>query len=145
MNFKKIFIAIITLVMLFFTASCGNKNATVQEAIYDIGIGEESVDNSKKYDLDERFSYFNLFNANGEGWLFLNNEEGILTLSFDCKENEDGSVECTLKEIYVNIPNKAMGPVSSIDKIKEFIGDDIVFTLLLENNIVTSHDLPELI
>ena len=141
---KKIFF-VFTLFLLFFIASCGNKTATVQEAIYDIGVGEEGVDNSKTYDLDERFSYFNSFNANIEGWLFLNNEEGLLTLTFDCKENEDGSVECTIKEIYVDIPNKAMGPVTSIDKIKEFIGDDIVFTLLLENNIVTSHDLPELI
>lgn len=141
---KKIFF-VFTLFLLFFIASCGNKTATVQEAIYDIGVGEEGVDNSKTYDLDERFSYFRSFNANIEGWLFLNNEEGLLTLTFDCKENEDGSVECTIKEIYVDIPNKAMGPVTSIDKIKEFIGDDIVFTLLLENNIVTSHDLPELI
>ncbi len=141
---KKI-IHVLTLFLLLFIASCGNKNVTVQEAIYDIGIGEEGVDNSKKYDLDERFSYFNLFNSNGSGWLFLNNEEGILTLSFDCKENQDGSVECTIKEIYINIPNKAWGPVSSEDKIKEFIGDDIVFTLILENNIVTSHDLPELL
>lgn len=141
---KKI-IYVFTLILLLFIASCGNKNVTVQEAIYDIGIGEEGVDNSKKYDLDERFSYFNLFNSNGSGWLFLNNEEGILTLSFDCKENQDGSVECTIKEIYINIPNKAWGPVSSVDKIKEFIGDDIVFTLILENNIVTSHDLPELL
>ena len=141
---KKI-LFVFTLFLLFFIASCGNKTATVQEAIYDIGVGEEGVDNSKTYDLDERFSYFRSFNANIEGWLFLNNEEGLLTLTFDCKENEDGSVECTIKEIYVDIPNKAMGPVTSIDKIKEFIGDDIVFTLLLENNIVTSHDLPELI
>ena len=141
---KKIFF-VFTLFLLFFIASCGNKTATVQEAIYDIGVGEEGVDNSKTYDLDERFSYFKSFNANIEGWLFLNNEEGLLTLTFDCKENEDGSVECTIKEIYVDIPNKAMGPVTSIDKIKEFIGDDIVFTLLLENNIVTSYDLPELV
>lgn len=145
MNIKKFFISIFTLFLLFSTVSCGNKNVTVSEAIYDIGIGKEGVDKSKKYDLDERFSYFNLFNANGEGWLFLNNEEGILTLTFDCKENEDGSVECTIKEIYINIPNVAMGPVSSVDKIKQFIGDDIVFTLILENNIVTSHDLPELV
>ena len=138
-------IYVFILLLLFFIASCGNKNVSVQEAISDIGIGEKGVDNSKKYDLDKRFSYFRLFNANHEGWLFLNNEEGLLTLTFDCKENEDGSVECTIKEIYINIPNKAFGPVTTIDKIKEFIGDDIVFTLILENNIVTSHDLPELI
>ena len=29
--------------------------------------------------------------------------------------------------------------------IKKRIGDDIVFTLVLENNIVTSHDFPEII
>ena len=145
MNIKKIFITIFTLFLLFSAASCGNKTVTVQEAIYEIGVGEKGVDKSKKYDLDERFYYFNLFNANGAGWLFLNNEEGILTISFNCKENEDGSVECTITEIYINIPNKALGPVANIDKIKEYIGDDIVFTLTLENNIVTSHDLPELV
>lgn len=54
------------------------------------------------------------------------------------------SVECTLKEIYIiNYGKYGMGYISNMDIIKSIVGDDVVFTLVLENNVVTSHDLPQ--
>ena len=64
-------------------------------------------------------------------------EEGITAMIFYTKENEDGSVECTLNEIYViNYGKYGMGFLSTEELIKSVVGEDIVFTLILENNIV---------
>lgn len=140
---KKITIFIF-MFLIIFTSGCNNKNATVTEAIAKIGFEEK--DNSRKYDLDERFKYFQWFTANGEGCLRLNNEEGITSLIFYTKENEDGSVECTLKEVcVVNYGDHGMGYLSTEELIKSVVGDDIVFTLVLEDNVVTTHDLPTLL
>ena len=140
---KKIIMSLFMLLSVFISG-CSNKNITVTEAILEIGIGEN--DNSEKYDLDDRFKYFQMFSANGQGWLHLNEEEGITAMIFYTKENEDGSVECTLNEIYViNYGKYGMGYLSTEELIKSVVGEDIVFTLILENNIVTTYDLPTLL
>ena len=65
---------------------------------------------------------------------------------FNTEENEDGSVKCILKEIYVvKYGSIAKGWLSTEESIKKAVGDDIEFTLFLENNVVTTNDLPTLL
>ncbi|MBQ7307346.1 MAG: hypothetical protein IJW82_02355 [Clostridia bacterium] len=145
-NINKILLAVIVFVLSFCCVACKGKITTVTDAIFDIGVTiEEPFDKSKKYDLDERFKCFQSFSSNGQGWLHLKNETGLMAMIFSTKENQDGSVECELIEIYVkDYKDVGMGWVSNIEKIIEFVGEDITFTLVLENNIVTSKDLPTL-
>lgn len=131
-------------IMIISLVAC-NSNATVYEAIHDIGttIGEP-VDNSDKYDLDEKFNYFQLFQLGGDCILHLKATTGIVTYYFTSIENEDGSVNCTLTGIYVyNVGNIAFGPISE-EFLLDYV-DKLTFTIILEENVVTSHDLPQLI
>ena len=146
-NFNRILLFLSIFILSFCCIGCEKPESkpTVFNAILDIGITiEEPFDSSSKYDLDERFKCFQSFSPNGEGWLHLKSEEDLMAMIFTTKENEDGSVECKLKEIYVENPNIGMGWFTDLDKIKEYVGEDITFTLVLENNIVTSKDLPSL-
>ena len=108
-------------------------------------IGTNKTDMSDKYDLDEKFEYFQLFNVGAEGVLHLKAEKGILSIKFNVsEEKEDGSVDCTVKGLYLqDVGTIAFGWLEKIDIIKQYIGEDLVFTLYLnENNVVTSNDLP---
>ncbi len=147
MKFKKIlgvFLVVIIATALSVNLYSCNENATVENAILDIGLSQEE-DDSRKYDLDEKFSCFRLFSANGEGWVVLNCEEGITDMIFKTEENDDGSVKCILKEIFVVNYGSSTGYLSTEETIKKAVGNDIEFTLILENNVVTSHDLPTLL
>ena len=140
---KKILsITLMLLTLLLSLAACG-KPATVYDAIYEIGTGE-GVDRSEKYDLDERFNYFQIFQLNGDSALHLQATTGIVSYYFTPSENADGSITCTLTGIYVyEVGNIAFGQINA-DRLPDFI-DKLTFTLVLENNIVTSNDLPQLI
>ena len=135
-------IAIIFVLLLTFTAC---KPATVYEAVMDIGTGVSGpMDNSDKYDLDERFGYFQMFQLGGDSTLHLKATTGIVSYYFTTQENADGSVACTLTGIYVyDVGNIAFGPISQ-NQLSNYV-DKLTFTLVLEDNVVTSHDLPQLI
>lgn len=135
-------IAIIFVLLLTFTAC---KPATVHDAIMEIGTGMGGpVDNSDKYDLDERFSHFQMFQLGGDSVLHLNATKGIVSYYFTAQENADGSVTCTLTGIYVyDVADIAFGQISQ-NQLSNYV-DKLTFTLVLENNVVTSNDLPQLI
>ena len=136
-------IAIIFVLLLTFTA-CAPK-ATVYNAVMEIGTSSSAaVDYSDKYDLDERFDYFQMFQLGGDSTLHLKATTGIVSYYFTTQENADGSVTCTLTGIYVyDVGNIAFGPISQ-NQLSNYV-DKLTFTLVLENNVVTSHDLPQLI
>jgi len=144
---KKFLIITLILLMLLSLSAC-SKTKSVSNAIFDIGVSLEPIDKSNKYDLDERFENFQLFHAGAEGVLHLKAEKGILSIKFNAsEEKEDGSVDCTATGLYLqDVGNISFGWLENIDKIKEFIGEDLTFTLYVnENNVVTSDDLPELL
>lgn len=144
---KKILLLIITLLMLFSTVSC-SQNKSVAEAIREIDASSTNTDKSDKYDLDERFDYFQLFSVGAESVLHLKAETGILSIKFNTsEEKEDGSVDCTVTGLYLqNVGTIAFGWLEKIDIIKQYIGEDLVFTLYLnENNVVTTDDLPAIL
>ena len=143
---KQLFSIAIILVMLLALVSCGSKEKdTVYKAIKEIGTGTGGpFDNSDKFDLDERFDYFQYVQLGGDSTLHLKATTGIVSYYFTPIENEDGSLSCTLKGIYVyDVGNIAFGAIEG-ERVSEFV-DKLTFTLVLENNVVTSHDLPELI
>ncbi len=140
---KKLLFGIIIVVLLITFVGC-QPQATVYEAIIEIGTEVENSDNSYRYDLDERFNYFQSFRLEGLCELHLNATTGIVTYSFTASENEDGSITCTLRGIYVyDVSTIGYGSISE-DDLSDFV-DRLTFTLVLENNVVTSHDLPQLI
>lgn len=147
---KKIFLNVgIVLALLLMVTSCIPKKeadvVTVYEAIQEIGTTTGGpIDNSETYDLDERFEYFQFVQIGGDSALHLKATTGIVAYYFTPIENEDGSLTCTLKGIYVyDVGNIAFGAIEG-ERVSEFV-DKLTFTLVLENNVVTSHDLPELI
>lgn len=143
---KRIFNIAIILIMLLVLGSCrAVEKDTVYKAIKEIGTGTDGpFDNSDKFDLDERFDYFQYVQLGGDSTLHLKATTGIVAYYFTPTENEDGSLSCTLKGIYVyDVGNIAFGSIEG-ERVSEFV-DKLTFTLVLENNVVTSHDLPELI
>lgn len=143
---QRIFNIVIIFVMLLSLASCRPKEKdTVYKAIKEIGTGTDGpFDNSDQFDLDERFDYFQYVQLGGDSTLHLKATTGIVAYYFTPVENEDGSLTCTLKGIYVyDVGNIAFGSIEG-ERVSEFV-DKLTFTLVLEDNVVTSHDLPELI
>lgn len=117
----------------------------VEEVITSITENDGNLDDVK-YTLDKRFSGFKNFAVNGEGELSLNANNGILSFTFTTIEKEDGSVDCTIKELVIReYENTEETTITSIEEIKKLIGEDITFTLFLKDNSVTTDDLPVLI
>ena len=133
----------IVFVLLFTLTACAK--VTVYDAVMQIGVGAGGpFDNSDKYDLDERFDYFQMLQVGGDRTLHLKATTGIVSYYFTTEQNADGSLTCTLTGIYVyDVGNIAFGPVQG-DRVADFV-DKLTFTLVLEDNVVTSHDLPQLI
>ena len=72
-------------------------------------------------------------------------ETGELEEALEVTENEDGSALCSLTGIYlIDVGNIAFGQVSK-ENLSTYIGEDQTFTLVLKDNVVTTHDLPELL
>ena len=142
---KNKLLSVLSFILLPLTLlSCGQK-PTVAEAIFQIGYSTEAVDYSEKYDLDSRFKCFQMFQVGGDSTLHLNKETGLVSLYFTVTENEDGSALCSLTGIYlIDVGNIAFGQVSK-EKLSTYIGEDQTFTLVLKDNVVTTHDLPELL
>lgn len=144
---KQLFSIAIILVMLLALVSCGSfKRDTVYKAINEIGTGKGGpFDNSDKFDLDERFDYFQYIQLGGDSALRLKATTGIVAYYFTPRQNLDGSLSCTLKGIHIrNVRNINFGSIEGEKNLREFV-DKYTFTLVLENNVVTSYDLPELI
>ena len=117
----------------------------VEEVITSITENDGNLE-GVKYTLDKRFSGFKNFAVNGEGELSLNANKGILSFTFTTTEKEDGSVDCTIKELVIReYENTEDTTITSIEEIKKLIGEDITFTLFLKDNSVTTDDLPVLI
>ena len=133
----------IVFVLLFTLTACAK--VTVYDAVMQIGVGAGGpFDNSDKYDLDERFDYFQMLQVGGDSTLHLKATTGIVSYYFTTEQNADGSLACTLTGIYVyDVGNSAFGPIEG-DRVADFV-DKLTFTLVLEDNVVTSHDLPQLI
>lgn len=144
---KQLFSIAIILVMLLALVSCGSlKKDTVYKAIKEIGTGTGGpFDNSDKFDLDERFDYFQYVELGGDSALRLKAKTGIVAYYFTPRQNIDGSLSCTLKGIHIrDVGNISFGSIEGDKNLGEFV-DKLTFKLVLENNVVTSYDLPELI
>lgn len=142
--FMKKLLSIVAMLLTLLVSLTACKQATVFEAIREIGTGVEAVDHSDQYDLDERFKCFQAFQLDGDCMLHLNATTGIVSYYFIASENEDGSTTCALTGIYVyDVGAVAFGTIAS-ERLVEFV-DKLTFTLVLENGVVTSHDLPQLI
>ena len=133
----------IVFVLLFTLTACAK--VTVYDAVMQIGVGAGGpFDNSDKYDLDERFDYFQMLQVGGDSTLHLKATTGIVSYYFTTEQNADGSLACTLTGIYVyDVGNIAFGSIEG-DRVADFV-DKLTFKLVLEDNVVTSHDLPQLI
>ena len=138
------FIVAMCVALILVFVGCQPQVVTVYQAIHEIGTGLEVVDNSDNYDLDARFKYFQMFQLGGDCTLHLQATTGIVSYYFVATENSDGSASCELKGIYVyEVGDIAFGEIRG-DRLAEYV-DKLNFTLVLENNVVTSHDLPQLI
>ena len=140
---KKLFCLFMSLLLI----SCTPKMATVADAIREIDPYTKGNDSSDKYDLDENIEYIQLFQLDADTVIHLKNKTGILSIKCTPKENIDGTLTCTVSGIYVaDYKNISFGWVEKAEMIKEFLGNDITFTLYInENNVVTSDDWPKLV
>ena len=135
---------LLCLLMLSVVACVGPKDNTY-DAISKIGF-TKGYDNSSEYDWDSRVSWIQMFQLNGDSTIHLNNETGLIAIQCTPSLNEDGTLKCQVDGVYVvDYLNIAHGWVYNQDKLNEFLGGDLEFTLFInEDNVVTSNDWPTL-
>lgn len=135
---------IILFLIMLFMVSCGAKHNTY-DAIYMIGNGE-GVDSSDVYDWDSCVDWIQMFQLDGDSTIHLKNETGLISIQCTPSLNEDGTLKCQVDGVYVvDYLNIAHGWVYNQDKLNDFLGGDLEFTLFInENNVVTSNDWPTL-
>lgn len=136
---------ILLFLLMLFTVSCAGMKDNTYDAIYQIGYGK-GMDSSDVYDWDSRVDWIQLFQLDGDSVIHLKNETGLISIQCTPSLNEDGTLECQVDGIYViDYLNIAHGWVYNQDKLNEFLGGDLEFTLFIdENNVVTSNDWPTL-